>query len=140
MREWMVWMFFSIVMIADMGLSISTQAHPVCSAPTRPMKKIRFISNHPDSPISPVGLYVSENKSFIRFRTTLDNNKSYPAIFVNTGKGNLAIPYHVCENTVIINRRIDIGRITLRFRHSPIEITFFQGESTRKASERTPKE
>jgi hypothetical protein len=139
MRKWMVWMFFSIVMIAEMGLSLSAQAHPVCNTPTRSMKKIRFISNHPDSPMSPVGLYVSENKSFIRFRTTLDN-KSYPAIFVSTGKGNLAIPYHVCENMAIIGQRIDIGRITLWFRHSPIEITLFHGESIRKASERTPKE
>jgi len=141
MRKWMVRMFFAIVMIAKMGLSMSAQAHPVCSTSkvTRSMKKIRFVSNHPDSPMTPAEIYVSKKKSFMQFRTSLDK-QSYPATFVRTGKGNLAIPYHVCGNTVIIDQRISIGRITLWFRHSPIEITLFHGESTRKASERTPKE
>ena len=141
MSKRMVWMLFTIGMIAEMGSSLSAQAHPVCTTHKveRSTKKIRFVSDHPENPMSPVGLYVSRHKSFIRFRTFLDK-KFLPAIFVRTGKGYLSIPYQVCGKTVLLDRKIDNGGIVLWFHHSPIEITPSLDESTRKASERTPKE
>lgn len=141
MQKMIVQTLFVILVFAGMGSGLPAQAHPVCntSGAERSMKKIRFVSDHPNSPMTPVGLYVSKNKSFIQFRTFLDK-KSYPAIFVSIRKGDLAIPYHVCENTAIIDRKINTGRITLWFHHSPIEITPSRDESTRKASEQTPKE
>jgi len=140
MRKWMVQIFFTIVMISEICLSGNAQAHPVCNTSKMEgsMKKIGFVSDHPDSPMNPIGIYVSKHKSYITFRT-LPDNKSDPAIFIRKGTGYLITPYHVCGKTAIIDRKIDTGQIALWVGHSPIEIMLLLDESARKVSKRRPK-
>jgi len=140
-QKMIVQTLFVVLVFAGMGSGLPAQAHPVCntSGAERSMKKIRFVSDRPNNPMTPVGLYESKDKSFIQFRTSLDK-KSYPALFIQTGTGYLSTPYRVCGKTAIIDRKIDNRRIALWFHHSPIEITPSHDESTRKVLKRTPKE
>jgi len=126
--------------ISNTNPSNSRQAKRGCTLPTRQsLKSIRFVSSLSGSDRNFLKLYTDGKKTFIRFLKPLDK-KSYPTIFIGDGTGDVITPYHVCGTTAILDQRIDGGRITLWFRHSTIEMALSRDESTRKASERTPKE